>query len=317
VMSTTMAKPLTCVALNAHGRLSAPSLLALQRRCSSAFDPYWYLHYQTVNRNQQGSFEKMWFNNQEELKTQLSTKEFGSLQQKLDKVHTFKTLEAKMTGLFGLSRHAWVRKTRTWSYSNERVLQYIKDGNNPSTLIFGDNEVFDKFRKKYLSDPEKLLTAFKYADLRYMCAVQCIDYCGGPPMLAVFGVRENYHYNIPDPKDSGAVAHLQYNNKLASYHWVVLAALNATKDNQPIDANYFKNLLDSKQHNVFQDAPWSHFAKQTITMDEGEFYDQLIRAFVQFQTDPGVCDLKTRFDTDLIDGPHYDELRVWGLKKNR
>jgi len=306
---------LTCVLSNVHARICTPSLLGLQRRCSSSFDPYWYLHHQTVNRNQQASFETMWNKSRDDLKNQIPSNEFEALENKIGKIHTYKELEAKMTGLFGMSRHTWVRKTRTWNYTNERVLQYIKDGNQPSTLIFGENAVFDKFCKSYLSDPEKLLTAFKYADLRYMCATQCIDYCGGPPMVAVFGVRDKYHYDIPDPRAASAVTYIQRYRSTPPYHLVILTALNATKDNKPIDAHYFQEMLDSKDHHALKDNAWAKFAKQTITMDEGEFYDQLIRAFVNFQTDSGVCQLRTRFDTDLVNGPHYDELRVWGLRK--
>ena len=48
-----------------------------------------------------------------------------------------------------------------------------------------------------------------------------------------------------------------------------------------------------------KDDEWRGLAKEFMTMDTDTFHDQLDRAFVAFQTDEGVSELRPRFDSDI------------------
>ena len=50
---------------------------------------------------------------------------------------------------------------------------------------------------------------------------------------------------------------------------------------------------------AMKDDEWRELAKEFMTMDTDTFHDKLDRAFVAFQTDEGVSELRPRFDSDI------------------
>ena len=50
---------------------------------------------------------------------------------------------------------------------------------------------------------------------------------------------------------------------------------------------------------ALKDPSFRPYAEEFMTMDTDSFHDKLDRAFIAFQTDEGVSELKPRFDTDF------------------
>merc|ERR1712079_991285 len=91
----------------------------------------------------------------------------------------------------------------------------------------------------------------------------------GPKLSAMFGCRRHYHRN------------------------------QRLKEGRAIDQLYFRDKLTSMESNAMKDDEWRELAKEFMTMDTDTFHDKLDRAFVAFQTDEGVSELRPRFDSDI------------------
>ena len=163
-----------------------------------------------------------------------------------------------MKELFSPRRHHAIRTTKTWQFTTDKVLEYLNDDKNALiNIIFNDDKIFiSEFKNKYLfsecdGKTGGLLSMFPLSDLRFMSACCAIDVYGGPKMSAVFGCRNNYHYNIPDI--NGHSAHwlnCLFSNKSTLYDIILISSLNAIKENKPINQLYFKEKLQSLDQNV-------------------------------------------------------------------
>merc|ERR1712013_673737 len=206
--------------------------------------------------------------------------------------------------------------TRTWQFTRRQICEFAEsDESALTTLMFGDDAQFEReFAAKYLrtaaGDTEGLLSDFVFADLRFLCAVQALDVYvesqsqggegEGPQISPVFGCREHYHFNVPDV--SAHSAHwleCMFSDRVTKHDLVLLTVLCAVKEGQPISQLWFRNKLEAMEDNALKDPSWRPYAEEFMTTDTDSFHDKLDRAFVAFQTDEGVSELKPRFDTDL------------------
>jgi len=275
------------------------SFCTIQQRYSSAFDPDNYLHFENVRNEQSKTFYEVWTTNKNDVKQYLTEKEIAIMDKKVQKTMTLDEFEDKLKGLWGPKRHHFVRQTNTWKYVNECVNKWLQ-ANHPSSLVFGTDEEFVVFQKTYLKDPESLLKDFTLADLRYMCALMAIDYTGGPKLTAVFGCRKRYHYSFPDPLLHSAHWLDCVYDKCTLEERVLLTCVNAIKEDKPISLQYFREKLESMKHNALKDIEWSSICEKFIKLKTEEFNDKFDRVFVGYQTDKGVTQLQTRFDTDIF-----------------
>mmetsp|Transcript_78820 Transcript_78820/g.96379 ORF Transcript_78820/g.96379 Transcript_78820/m.96379 type:complete len:290 (+) Transcript_78820:609-1478(+) len=269
------------------------------KRNVTAFDPFYYLHENSANRDQNKTFAKVFHENIGDFKSKLSDDELKLLSTKVDQITGFEEFKDKMRGLMGPKRHEFIRKTRTWQFVNECVIQYCNE-NGVIPLIFGEDNEFDEFKNEYLIKEETLLADFVYADLRFMAACCAIDYCNGPKISAVFGCRNQYHYKYPDVYGHSATWQNCIYDRCDTEQLVILTALNAIKDNEPINVDYFYKNLNSMDDNALKDDSWRPFATKYRDMDSLTFYDKFDRSFIAFQTDPGVSPLSVRFPNDLF-----------------
>ena len=83
-----------------------------------------------------------------------------------------------------------------------------------------------------------------------MCALQAIDVYGGPQLSPIFGCRNNYHYNIPDPNGHSAYWLNCLYDKITQHDVVLISVLSAIKENKPINQLYFREKLESLEPNV-------------------------------------------------------------------
>lgn len=235
----------------------ANNLYNIQCRTSTAFDPWHYLHQDTVRKEQAESFRKVWKNDIGDFKQSLSPEEIQLFNDKVAKSESFEEFYSKMKELFSPRRHHAIRTTKTWEFTTEQTVKYLNNNKNAiSNIIFDDDDSFiSEFKNKYLlSEIEKddgLLSMFPLSDLRFMCSCIAIEVYGGPSISPVFGCRNNYHFNIPDP--NGHSAHwltCLYSNKTTLYDIILISVLNAIKENKPINQLYFKEKLQSLEQNV-------------------------------------------------------------------
>mmetsp|Transcript_5786 Transcript_5786/g.5062 ORF Transcript_5786/g.5062 Transcript_5786/m.5062 type:complete len:306 (+) Transcript_5786:18-935(+) len=284
-------------------------LYNIQCRASTAFDPWHYLHKDTVRKEQAQSFRKVWKNDIGDFKKSLSPQEIQLFEDKVAKSESFEEFYAKMKELFSPRRHHAIKTTKTWEFTQTQMIKYLNtDSNALISIIFDDDETFtNEFRNKYLlseieGKDDGLLSMFPLSDLRFMSSCIAIDiYSNGKTTITpIFGCRNNYHFNIPDP--NGHSAHwlsCLYANKTTLYDIVLISVLNAIKENKPINQLYFKDKLQSLEQNALKEDEWREYAQEFMAMDTDTFNDRLDRAFVAFQTDDGVSELKPRFDTDI------------------
>jgi len=291
-----------------HGLRSASQRLQyIQCRQSTAFDPWHYLHHDTVKKEQSESFRKVWKNNIGDFKQGLTAEEVQMFEERVQQTEGFDEFYAKMKELFSPRRHHAIRTTRTWQYARRQVAEFAQRDESALTLLmFGDDTEFeDEFAAKYLrpGDSEGLLSDFVFADLRYLCAVQALDaYVGeeGPRLSAVFGCRERYHFNVPDAcAHSAHYLDCMYSDRVSKHDLVLLSVLCAVKEGAPVNQLWFRNKLEAMEDNALKDPSWRTYAEEFMTTDTDSFYDKLDRAFVAFQTDEGVSELNPRFDTDI------------------
>jgi len=275
-------------------------------RHSTAFDPWHYLHQDTVRRDQSESFRRVWRGDIGDFKKSLTAEEIQKFEDRVLKAEGFDAFYAKMVELFSPRRHHAIRNTRTWAFTRHQLLDYLKEDEQALTnMVFADDAVFEQqFMAKFLTprDSTGLLTDFSFADLRFMCAVQAVDIYGGedgPRLSAVFGCRRNYHWNLPDPDGHSAHWIGCQHDTVTAHDVVLITALNAMKEGRAIDQLYFRDKLDSMHSNALKDDEWRELAKEFMTMDTDTFHDKLDRAFVAFQTDEGESELRPRFDSDI------------------
>jgi len=275
-------------------------------RQSTAFDPWHYLHQDTVKRDQTESFRRVWKNDIGDFKRSLTASEMAQFEERVSRGEGFDDFYAKMVELFSPRRHHAIRNTRTWAFSRRQIGEFLKEDERALVdLVFGDDEQFEsQFRSRFLTpmDSTGLLADFSFADLRFLCAVQAIDIYGGddgPKLSAIFGCRRHYHHQLPDPDGHSAHWINCLFDKATMHDVVLITALNAMKDGRPIDQLYFREKLDSMHSNAMKDDEWRELAKEFMTMDTDTFHDKLDRAFVAFQTDEGVSELRPRFDSDI------------------
>jgi len=278
----------------------------VQYRQSTAFDPWHYLHQDTVKRDQSESFRRVWKNDIGDFKRSLTASEIEQFEERVSKTEGFDDFYAKMIELFSPRRHHAIRNTRTWAFTHCQLVEYLKaDDEALIKMVFAEDEVFEEqFMAKYLSPMDRtgLLTDFSFADLRFMCAVQAIDIYGGedgPKLSAMFGCRRHYHHNLPDPDGHSAHWINCLYDKVTQHDVVLITVLNAMKEGRAIDQLYFRDKLSSMDSNAMKDDEWRELAKEFMTMDTDTFHDKLDRAFVAFQTDEGVSELRPRFDSDI------------------
>jgi len=279
----------------------------IQSRHSTAFDPWHYLHHDTAKKEQSESFRKVWRNNIGDFKQALTAEEVQMFEERVGKTEGFDEFYAKMRELFSPRRHHAIRTTRTWQFTRRQIDEFAaRDESALATLMFGGDEEFEReFVAKHLRpcDSEGLLSDFVVADLRFQCAVQALDaYTGdsGPRLSPVFGCREHYHFNLPDA--SGHSAHwleCMFSDRVTKHDLVLLTVLCAVKEGAPVNQLWFRSKLEAMEDNALKDPGWRPFAEEFMTTDTDSFHDKLDRAFVAFQTDEGVSELKPRFDTDF------------------
>jgi len=288
-----------------HGSLTNISKQCGPRRFSTAFDPFHFLHYDTAKRDQSAAFHKVWHNDIGDFKKHLSAEEIQEFEYRVSRSEAFDEFYAKMRELMSPRRHDAIRNTRSWRLTYDQIVQFWNDDDQALTkLVFDDDDTFTaQFKDKYLAenDTHALLRDFELSDLRFMCAVQAIEIYGGPKINAVFGCRNNYHYNIPEPVGHSAhwMSCLYDRNTL--YDVVLVTAFSAMKEKKAINQLYFKDKLASLENNALKEEEWREYAQEFANMDTMTFNDKLDRAFVAFQTDAGVSELRPRFNNTDID----------------
>eukprot|EP01084_Bolivina_argentea_P188167 323987_1 len=289
-------------------KLFAKSNTIQYKLFSTAFDPYHYLHSDTVQKQQRESFARVWDKNPNNFKEFLTPSEIELFETKVAQTKCFDDFYAKMKELYSPRRHDAIRNTRTWQLCHTQVEKYNNNSDNNEgiiNIIFGNDEIFlNEFKNKYLN-PNKILSEllwdFSFADLRFMCALQAINIYGGPSLTAIFGNRNNYHYNIPDPNGHSAYWLNCLYDKITSHDLVLVSCLSAIKENKPINQIYFKDKLNSLETNAMKEETWKVYAVEFSKIDTIHFMDKLDRAFVAFQTDYGVSELRPRFTVSDID----------------
>merc|ERR1719373_387946 len=206
----------------------------VQYRQSTAFDPWHYLHQDTVKRDQSESFRRVWKNDIGDFKRSLTASEIEQFEERVSKGEGFDDFYAKMVELFSPRRHDAIRNTRTWAFTHCQLVEYLKEDEQALVqMVFGDDEEFERqFMSRFLTpmDSAGLLADFEFADLRFMCAVQAIDIYGGdggPKMTAVFGCRRHFHHNMPCPDGHSAHWINCLYDKVTMHDVVLITALNA------------------------------------------------------------------------------------------
>lgn len=303
--------PRQCLSKICHNKLFNTSL-----RNSSAFEPFFYLHDQTVREKQMKTFEKVWDSNLENFKDRMTDNELALMEHKIKKSRSFEDFEQTIKDLMSPQRHHRIRKLRTWAVTNNALYDYAET-QHPSNLIFGDDQVFREFFTKYVFDEEDLLRDFEFCDLRYMVANQAIEYLTGIKCTAVFGNRTSYHYTFPCALTHSAKWNLQIYDRIKPREVVFLSCIQGLREDKPLNTEWFKDLLNSVDHNAYKEEEFRTFAQYCTVMPHSKFIDQFDRVFNRFQTTPGVTDLTVRYDTDLNYHAYYDEGALYGEQDHK
>ena len=126
-----------------NGLSRSVNLHHIQCRKSTAFDPWHYLHHDTVKKEQAESFRKVWKNDIGDFKKSLSPKEIELFEEKVQKTDSFEEFYAKMKELFSPRRHDAIRTTRTWEFTKKQLIEYLNNDKNAlQNVIFNDDDYF-------------------------------------------------------------------------------------------------------------------------------------------------------------------------------
>eukprot|EP00483_Globobulimina_turgida_P010355 UN10375 len=93
------------------------------RLFSTAFDPWHYLHSDTVKKEQAESFRKVWNSNIGNFKELLTSSEIELFESRVSKSDCFDEFYFKMKELFSPRRHDAIRNTRTWQLTYDSIIK--------------------------------------------------------------------------------------------------------------------------------------------------------------------------------------------------